>query len=459
MLGKLVGPDLEEMIRNREFAALRKSLVGLQPQSVAEILEDMESEDVAVLFRILPREFAADVFEYMPFEAQEPLLRLLSQDHVAAVLDEMDPDDRTALLEDLPAAVTERLLRLMSPEEERIASRLLSYPEDSVGRRMTPDFVAVRPEWSVAQALDHVRKVGHDKETLNILYVVDEQGRLIDDIRLRELVLADPGTPLSRLMDCQAVSLRAEQDQEEAVRAFQEQDRSVLPVVDAEGRLVGIVTVDDVMDVAEEEVTEDMQKMAAVSTLEAPYLDVSLPAMIRKRAVWLAVLFLGEMLTATAMGHFEHEIAQAVVLALFVPLIVSSGGNSGSQTTSIIIRALALGEVTMRDWLRVLGRELTSGLGLGLILGLIAFLRIGFWPWRQQTYGEHYFQIAATVSLALLGVVAFGTLSGAMLPMVMKKLRFDPAMASAPFVATLVDVTGIVIYFSVASLILRGTLL
>ncbi len=459
MLGKLVGPDLEEMIRNREFAALRKSLIGLQPRSVAEILEDMESEDVAVLFRLLPREFAADVFEYMPFEAQEPLLRLLSQDHVAAVLDEMDPDDRTALLEDLPAAVTERLLRLMSPEEERVASRLLAYPEDSVGRRMTPDFVTVRPEWSVAQALDHLRKVGHDKETLNIIYVVDEQGRLIDDIRLRELVLAEPTTPLSRLMDRQVVALRAEQDQEEAVRVFQEQDRSVLPVTDAEGRLVGIVTVDDVMDVAEEEVTEDMQKMAAVSTLEAPYLDVGLPEMIRKRGAWLSALFIGEMLTATAMQYYEEEIARAVVLALFIPLIISSGGNSGSQTTSIIIRALALGNVRLGDWLRVLARELTSGLSLGAILGAIAFVRIALWPWRVTAYGEHYLMVAFTVMMALIGVVTFGTLIGSMLPLILKKLRFDPAMASAPFVATLVDVTGIVIYFSVASIILRGTLL
>ena len=367
--------------------------------------------------------------------------------------------DRTALLEELPGTVTQRLLALLSPEERRVATQLLGYPEESIGRRMTPDYVALRDSWTVAQVLEHIRKVGHDRETLNVLYVVDERGRLIDDIRLREVILADPAAPLSSIMDRQFSALRVDQDQEEAVREFQRLDRVALPVVDSAGMLVGMVTVDDVMDVAEEEVTEDMQKMAAVEALDAPYLDVGFFTMVRKRVIWLSVLFLGQMLTATAMGYFEDEISQAIVLALFIPLIISSGGNSGSQTATLVIRAMAIRELHMRDWWRVLVREAGSGFTLGCLLGLIALLRIGLWPWREEVYGEHYFMVAITVAVSLIGVVMYGTLVGSMLPMVLRRLGLDPAVSSAPFVATLVDVTGIVIYFTIAALMLRGTLL
>lgn len=459
MLGQLVGPDVVEMIAERQFSALRRSLIALPAQSVAEIFEDMDPRDVAIVFRILPREFAADVFEYMSFEAQEPLLKELGQEHVAAVLNQMDPDDRTSLLEELPGQVTQRLISLLSPEERRIATTLLGYPEDSVGRRMTPDYVAVRSNWTVGQVLDHIRQVGHDKETLNIIYVVDAQGRLVDDIRLRELVLTDPSTPLSEIMDNQVFALEAKQDQEEAVRAFSELDRIALPVVDSSGLLVGIVTIDDIMDVAEEETTEDIQKMAAVEVLDAPYFDVALPTMIRKRGLWLSFLLVGGMLTTSAMTFFQGEIARAEVLVFFLPFIIASGGNSGSQATSLIIRAMALGELTLRDWLKVLGRELISGIGLGLILAAIAFVRVAFWPRREALYGQHYFMIAFTVSAALVGVVVVGTITGAMLPILLKRLGLDPAVSSAPFVATIVDVTGIMIYFTVAAFILSGVLL
>lgn len=448
-----------EMIEGREFAALRQCVLALTPPTVAEVFTDMSPEHVAVLFRLLPRGFAADVFEYCPFEVQEALLKSLGTEQVAAVLNEMAPDDRTALLEELPASATKRLLELLSPDERRIATELLGYPEKSIGRLMTPDYVAVSPDWTVAQVMEHVRKVGRDKETLNVIYVTDERGELIDDIRLRELVLFDPVAKLSEKMDRQFFALRADQHQEEAVKAFKDLDRVALPVVDSVGVLVGMVTVDDVLDIAEEEVTEDIQKMAAVQALEAPYLGVGLGTMIRKRAVWLSVLFVGEMLTATAMGYFEGEIDRAVVLALFIPLIISSGGNSGSQAASLIIRSLALGEIKLVDWWRVLVRELASGLALGCVLGGIALLRIVFWPWRESMYGEHYMLVAMTVALSLIGVVLYGTFAGAMLPILLKRCRLDPAVMSAPFVATLVDVTGIVIYFSIAMVILRGTLL
>lgn len=459
MLGKLVGPDIVEMIQQRNFSALRSSLRRLTPVTVAEIFTDMSPEDVAVVFRVLPREFAADIFEYLPFEAQEALLKSLGTEHVAAVVNAMDPDDRTALLEELPAEATKRLLSLLTPEERRIATQLLGYPDESIGRRMTPDYVAVYADWTVGQVMEHIRRVGHDKETLNVLYVIDERGRLVDDIRLRELVLADPTAVLADKMDRQFFALRADQDQEEAVRAFKRLDRVALPVVDTAGVLVGMVTVDDVMDVAEEEATEDIQKMAAVQALEAPYLDVGLFTMVRKRVIWLAVLFVGQMFTATAMGYYENEIASAVVLVLFLPLIISSGGNSGSQATSLIIRALAVGQLHLHDWRRVLYREVASGVMLGVVLGLIALVRITLWPWRLEMYGEYYLWIAFTVAVSLIGVVTYGTLAGSMLPLILRRLGLDPAVSSAPFVATLVDVCGVIIYFSIAAVMLRGTLL
>jgi magnesium transporter len=348
----------------------------------------------------------------------------------------------------------------LSPADLAEARQLLGYPEESVGRLMTPDFVRVRATVTVGEALAHIRRYGRNAETLDVIYVIDTGGRLIDDLPLRVFLLADPQAPVEAIMDHTYVALRATDDREEAVRAMERYDRVALPVVDSEGALLGIVTVDDVLDVAEEEATEDFQRLGGLEALDLPYMQTGFLAMVKKRAGWLAALFLGEMLTATAMGRFEDEIARAVVLALFVPLIISSGGNSGSQATSLLIRAMALREVGLRDWWRVFARELPTGLLLGAILGCIGLVRILVWQFTGWTdYGEFYFRVAATVLLSLIGVVAFGTLAGSLLPFALRRLGFDPASASAPFVATLVDVTGLVIYFSVASLVLRGTLL
>lgn len=459
MLGELLLPEIEELIEARDFTALREALADLPAADIADIFADLPPERVAVIFRILPREKATDVFEYLPVETQEAALRALGQEQVAAVLNEMDPDDRTALLEEIPGEAAQRLINLLSPEERRVAVRLLGYPEESIGRRMTPDYVAIRQDWTISHVFSHLRQVGKGKETLNVVFVTDERGHLIDDIRLREIVLADPNDTVADLMDGHYAFLRAHDDQEEAVRAFKKYDRSALPVVDSSNTLVGIVTIDDVLDVAEQEETEDIQKMAAVAALEAPYLTTGFVTMVKKRAGWLLALFFGELLTATAMGHFEHEIARAVVLALFVPLIISSGGNAGSQGSSLIIRALAVGEVTLGDWWRIMRREVMSGLALGSILGIVAFARIVFWPWRLQMYGEHYAMVAFAVGTSLVGVVLWGTLSGSMLPLLLRRLGFDPAVSSAPFVATLVDVTGLIIYFLTAKIILEGTLL
>jgi magnesium transporter len=452
-------PDLEAVIRARDFARLRDMLVNWPPPDLANLIEGLAIEDQVIAFRILPRETAADVFEYMKLEAQEQLLKAMAQGEVAALLNDMAPDDRTTLLEELPATVTKQMLALLTPSERTVAVSLLGYPEGSIGRLMTPDYVRVRQDWTVQQVLDHVRKHGRDSETLSVIYVVDERGVLIDDTRIREFLLAPPTSHVADLMDHHFVALKATDDQETAVSVFRREDRTALPVTDSAGVLIGIVTIDDVLDVAEAEATEDIQKIGGTEALDEPYMQVALTRMVRKRAGWLVVLFLGEMLTTAAMGFFEEEIERAVVLAIFIPLIISSGGNSGSQAATLVIRALALGELSLRDWWRVMRREVFSGLVLGSILGAIGFLRITLWSAFSDTYGPHGSLVALTVGLTLMSIVLWGTLAGSMLPFALRRLGFDPATSSAPFIATLVDVTGLVIYFSVAALILRGTLL
>jgi magnesium transporter len=350
-------------------------------------------------------------------------------------------------------------LNLLSVEQRKIATDLLGYPKDSIGRRMTPHYVAIQQNWTVAEVLAHLRDESHKSDTMNQLYVVDAKGRLVDFVRLRNLVVAPYQMSVLELLENRKIFLRATDDQETAVAAFKKYDVTILPVVDSKDCLVGVVTVDDVLDVAEREATEDIQKLGGMEALDAPYLRIGLFEMIKKRAGWLAILFVGEMFTATAMSYFEDEIAKAVVLALFVPLIISSGGNAGSQATSLIIRALAVRDVSLSDWWHVMRREFFSGLALGCILACIALIRILLWPHKEVVYGPHYMLVAATVACSLVGVVLFGSLAGSMLPFILRRLKFDPAVASAPFVATLVDVTGLVIYFSIAFKILHGTLL
>ncbi len=424
------------------------------------MLTTLPHKHEAIVFRLLPHEQAARVFAYLPLGRQEELVQSLSGDEVKNILDQMAPDDRTRLLEELPAKVTRRLLEVLSPEELKSARQLLGYPEHSVGRYMTPDYVAIRPEMTAFAALEHIRKVGRGMETLNVVYILDENGKLLEDLRLGSLVLADPNAVVTSITDPPLVSVLATDDRERVLALFEKYDRVALPVTDSLGNMLGIVTADDMLDVAESEATEDIQKLGGSEALDAPYTQVGLGAMIRKRGGWLSALFLGEMLTATAMSFFEKEIAHAVVLALFVPLIISSGGNSGSQASSLVIRSLALRELKIRDWFRVFRREFISGLALGALLGIIGFSRIVLWQHLHLTnYGEHYLLLAFTVWASLIGVVMFGTLAGSMLPFLLRRLGFDPAASSAPFVATLVDVTGLCIYFTVALLILHGTLL
>jgi magnesium transporter len=455
MLGTFLKPDVEELIAQKDWGSLRDVLLDLDPPDTAEILEDLPPEDSGILFRLLPRDRAATVFEYLPLDQQSELVSTLGTEQLMNVLNEMAPDDRTRLFEELPAEVTRRALATLNPEEMKVARQLLGYPEKTAGRYMTPDYLSVRPEMTAAQALDCIRQNAKKSETLNVVYVTDDRGFLLDDLRLATIVLARPDQPIRELNDRHLVSIPATAPREQVVAAFEKYDRVALPVTDSQGVLVGIITVDDVLDVAEEEATEDMQKMGGMEALEAPYMESGFVEMIRKRAGWLAVLFLGEMLTATAMGHFEHELARAVVLATFLPLIISSGGNSGSQATSLIIRSLAVRELEPKDWWRVFVRELGSGTALGLILALIGGTRILLWQRAGfHDYGPHYLAIALIVGGSLVGVVLLGTLAGSMLPFLLRRAGFDPATASAPAVATLVDVGGLLIYFTLASVLL-----
>ncbi len=459
MFGQLLGPEIQTLIHERNFSALKEIFCEWPPADVAELITDLADEDQVILFRILPRGLAGQAFEYLSRDDQKRLLQAMGKEEVVKIINEMSPDDRTGLLEELPSSAVTRLLQLLTPEERAKAKDLLGYPEHSVGRLMTPDFIAIKDDWTVTQVLDHVRHVGKDSETINVLYVVDEQSRLIDDVRIREFLLRPVSAKVSEIRNSNFVSLKATDSEGDAIAVFRKYDRTALPVVDRDDKLVGIVTVDDILDVAEKEATKDIQKVGGSEALDAPYLSIRWAHMIRKRAPWLVILFLSEMLTATAMSFFEDEIARAVVLALFVPLIISSGGNSGSQATTMIIRAMAIGEVALRDWWRVMRREILSGLALGLILGCIGFLRIAVWSMFSHLYGPHWPLVGLTILCSLIGVVMWGTLAGSMLPFALRRMGFDPATASAPFVATLVDVTGLIIYFTAAMVILRGSLL
>lgn len=451
--------QIPELLEQRDLFRLKKLLRSLDTPELVELIEEREEQDQLIIFRLLPLKRATEVFEFLDLEVQRHFLESLSQERIANILNEMSPDDRTALLEFLPDDLVRELIQTLSEKERRVTLELLGYPEYSVGRLMTPDYIAVREDWTVQHVFDYIREHGSGSETVSVVYVIDDRGVLIDDIRIREFLFAQPTQRVSELMDRRFVLLRAMQDQEEAIDVFRRNDRTALPVVNEEGVLFGIVTIDDILAIREEEDTEDIQKLGGSEALDEPYLATSVWEMVKKRAGWLVLLLIGEMLTASAMGHFEDEIQRAVVLASFVPLIISSGGNSGSQAVTLVIRALSLGEISLTDWWLIMRREVLSGLVLGAILGLVGFLRIMLWAIFFKEYGPYWQLVGATVACSLTGIVLWGTLAGSMLPLLLKRLGLDPATSSAPFVATLVDVTGLVIYFSLASAILRGTLL
>jgi magnesium transporter len=447
------------LIEDGNISQLREELNLLLPTEVFDLIQECEVDDQKKIFSLLDISLAADTFKYLEHDVQNFFLESLSFEKVAELLNELSPDDRTQFLEEQPGAVVTELLKLLSPEEREVTLSLLGFPEESVGRLMTTDYLAVKEHWTVEQVLRYIRKYGKYSETINVIYVVDDQGVLVDDIKIREFLFVSPETTVEEIMDRKFLALSVNDDEESAIIIFKNNNRVALPVVDVKGVLLGIVTIDDVLRLAEEEYTEDIQKMGGTEALDEPYIDMPIQKLIQKRAGWLIILFLGELLTASAMAFFEDEIAKAVVLALFVPLIISSGGNTGSQAATLIIRAMALGEITIKDWWHVMKREIVSGFALGLMLGVLGFLRVFIWTFFSDVYGIHWFGVGLTVGFSLIGVVLWGSLAGSMLPLVLKRLGFDPAVSSAPFIATLVDVTGLLIYFSFAILFLKGLLL
>jgi magnesium transporter len=433
----------------------------LNDQNISDVVEliydnpDYESQILANLS--IHR--AAGVFRVLDVPTQKSIIKELPPFKTAELLNELPADDRTSFLEELPSSVVKELIKQLDPEERKITLSLLGYPEGSVGRLMTPDYIAVNVDWTVKEVLDHIREEGKHSETIDVIYVIDEKGVFIDDIRIREFLLASPDKMVSDLVDGRFITLHVNDDQESAYQIFKVNNRVALPVLDDNDVLLGIVTIDDVLWVASEEFTEDIQKIGGTEALEEPYLEIGLFKLVRKRAGWLIILFLSEMLTATAMQHYQDTIAKAVELSLFIPLIMSSGGNSGSQASTLIIQAMALGELTLTDWWKVMRREILSGLLLGTILGTIGFTRIIVWENLHLFHYNHYQLIAIVIFFSLIGIVLWGSLMGSMLPIILKSLKLDPATSSAPFVATLVDVTGIVIYFSVAYIFLKGIML
>jgi magnesium transporter len=460
MIAQLLKPEFDELIRKKEWITIKESLEDVPAVDVAELLEDLEPEVAVVIFRLLKKSKAADVFTYLSSGKGVELLEVFSRQQLSDVMNNLEPDERVALMEELPGGLTQRVLNSMDSENIAQVRRLLGYPQESVGRLMTTNYVKIKGDWSIDRSLSHIRKYGRNAETVNVIYVVNEEEKLIDDLRLNQLIIADPDLKIEDIMDNSFEALSAFDDQEEAVKMLSKYDRVALPVVDSDGILVGIVTVDDVLDVAEEETTEDMQLMAGMSALDNNYSQTLISEMVRKRVGWLILLFLGQMFTVTAMAGFEDTLAKAAVLALFIPMIISSGGNSGSQAATLIIRAISTDDLKLSDWFMVLRRELMSGLLLGAVLGIMGTVVISTWMvFRGEPFTITVFLQSLTVGMSLIGVVLFGNLSGSMLPFIMSKVGLDPAVTSAPFVATLVDVTGIFIYFSIAVALLTGVVL
>jgi magnesium transporter len=436
---------VEHLIAQRRWDHLKERIAEYPAPEVAELLLDLEKPDRVLLFRALPRPLSTEVFAYLKPETQNALLKELTDDETQRLLADMDADDRTTLLGELPGQATQKLLNLLSSESRREAQQLLGYPEDSVGRLMTPDYVAVRPSWKIGKALDHVRELGIDRETINWIYVVDDSWRLLDALTLRTFIVTEPEETVEEIMDHRFVAVSATADREEAVRTIQRHDLEAVPVVDSEGVLVGIVTVDDVLDVAEMEATEDFHLYGAVRPLESSYRESSVWSLFRKRVSWLVVLVGVGLVSSSIIGAFEGTLESAISLAVFIPLLIGSGGNTGSQSATLMVRAIATGDLELRQWGRALSKELAVGISLGLALGL-ATAALGIFRGGPE--------IGLIVGLTMVAIVLTANTIGAVLPFVLTRVKLDPAAASAPLISTVMDATGLIIYFTIATVIL-----
>ncbi len=435
--------DFQQLIRNREWKVVKRMINEYEAFQIAEIIEELPPSVNVILFRLLSRQQAKETFQHLSHDKQEEIIESLAQNAqlITTLLNDLDPDDRTAFFEELPGEITQRFIQLLSAEERKIATQLLGYPEDSIGRLMTPEYVAVKPHYSVEESLEHIRKYGRDSETLNVIYVVDDDMRLIDDIRIKEIILASPGQTISSIMDHRFVALNATDDQEVAIGVFRDHDRVALPVTDTKGVLLGIVTFDDVMDVAEEESTEDFHKFGSIQDAIFNPLKIRLLNLYKKRIVWLSILVFMNVFSGAAIASFENVIESVVALVFFLPLLIDSGGNAGAQSATLMIRALAVGDVELKDWLRLFGREFLVALLLGITMAFAVALVASF---RAP-------EIMLVVMITMVLTVLTGSLVGMLLPFIFTRLRLDPATASAPLITSIADICGVLIYFSIAS--------
>ncbi|MBL7746440.1 MAG: magnesium transporter [Chitinophagaceae bacterium] len=459
--------ELEQPSLKEQFSAI---ILTEDKLGIRDFLDDQNISDVVELVYEFPEyesqiianmsvHRAASVFKILDLSTQKNIIHELPANTTASLLNELPADDRTDFLEELPSNVVRELIKLLDPEERKITLSLLGYPENSIGRLMTPDYVYIYPWNTIEEVFSTIRKYGKDSETINVIYVINEKGELLDDIRIRDFILNPPDKKVEELMDERFVALHPEDDQEMASEIFKMNNRVALPVVSKSNKLLGIVTIDDILWVASEEFSEDMQKMGGTAALDEPYLDVPLFKLYKKRIIWLLILFVGETLTIAAMSGFQKTLEQVLVLSTFIPLIISSGGNSGSQAATLIIQAMALGEITVQDWWRIAKREVQSGLFMGITLGILGFFIVFGGYHFFGLFGEHFVRIGFAIAIAIIGVVLWGTIMGSMLPLLLKKWGADPATSSTPFIATLVDVTGLLIYFGTAFLLLKGVLL
>lgn len=448
MLKELLKPEIHELIDTRNWTDLREILASWPPPEIVDLFLDVDKTNRVLIFRALPRDIAAEVFSYLDGDQKDTFLMDLTDQETRNLLADLPPDDRTELLEELPAKVTKRLMSLLEPDDLREARELLGYPEESVGRRMTPDFVAVRSYWTIHKALHHIRKFGKDSETINRIYVTDKSGKLLDDIKLRSVILAEEDASISDLMDYNVVSLSAFDDQEKAVKTLEKYDLLAIPVVDSMGILVGIVTFDDVMDISAEEVTEDFQKIGGINPVEQSYQSAGVMKLWFKRIPWLIALLFANFLTVQAIEHFDWVYVQMVALALFPTMLIGTAGNSGTQSATLIIRSIAVEGLSFDNWFSVFRKEFFVGLLLGLTLGLIAFF-------RGYLINDPGHKIAIIIGLSMVVMVTWANLVGGLLPLILSKMKFDPAVISSPFMATLIDFSGMIIYFNLSIWILQ----
>jgi len=445
MLKDLLLPEIKSLIENRDWAGLREGLADAPAPEVAELLPELDATERVLLFRALPRRLSTDVFSYLPPDEQNSLLSALRDEETRALLSHLSPDDRTTLLDVLPDEVTRRLMNLLTPEDLKEARELLGYPEESVGRLMTPDFIAVRPQWTIAEAIEHIRKKGRDSETVNTIYVVDDQWKLLDALELRRLILAQPEQTVQSVMDDAFVSVVVTEDREEAVRTIQKYDLEALPVVSADGSLIGIVTVDDVLDVAQQEATEDIHKGAAMAPLRLGYQETGVWALYRKRIFWLVALVVVNLASSGIIAAYEDVLASAIALAFFIPLLIDSGGNTGAQSATLMVRAIATGEINLSQWWRAVVKELGVGLALGTTMGLACWA-LGIFRGGPE--------IGIVIAMTMFAIVIVTNLIGVVIPFILTRLKIDPAVASSPLITSIADAAGLLIYFSIATMVL-----